>query len=126
MGRLRNTLAVAAVGAALTAPAASAAEAPLSALVPAEVPAEPATPAPVPAEALQQGDTLTAPSVTPPSAPSKPQSSGGTSAGAPEIDSSNPTPAPEPDAGATPAPAPSQVFEVPSIPSSTCASAGVP
>ncbi len=126
MGRIRNTLAVAAVGAALTAPAASAAEAPLSAPVATEAPAEPATPVPAPSGALEQGDTLAAPPVAPPTAPGKPQSSGGTSAGAPEIDGSNPTPAPESDAGAVPAPTPSEVFEVPSIPSSTCASAGVP
>ena len=127
MGRLRNTLAVAAVGAALTAPAASAAEAPITTPALTEAPAEPASPAPAPVPSVEQGDTLTAPPVAPPANSGKPQSSGGTSANsAPDIDSSNPTPSPEPDAGAVPAPSPSEVFEVPSIPSSTCAASGVP
>ncbi len=110
MGRLRNTLAAAAVGAALTASNASAAEAPAP---------ETASPA------LEQNETLAAPET------STPAPSGGTvvEAPAPEKDEKvEATPAPEPDAGATPAPAPTptEIFEVPSIPSSSCAASGVP
>ncbi len=107
MGRLRNTLAVAAVGAALSASNASAAE---------PVPAE--TIAPV----LGQNETI-AP------IPTTPQPSGGTAVEAPaeeERETTEATPETEPDAGAIPAPTPSEVFEVPSIPSSSCATSGVP
>jgi membrane-bound lytic murein transglycosylase B len=108
MGLARNTLAAAAVGAALTASSASAAEAP----APVEA-----------APTLEQGETLAAPPVTP-------QASGGTAAEVepkPSPESTEPTPEPEPDAGATLAPAvPSEAFEIPSIPSSSCATSGVP
>jgi membrane-bound lytic murein transglycosylase B len=114
MGRLRNTLAVAAVGAALSATQASA--------------AEPA-PADTIAPALEQNETLAAPPATPAPAPS-----GGTAVEGPtekqseETKQAEPeaTPENEADAGAVPAPAPSEVFEVPSIPSSSCAGSGVP
>jgi membrane-bound lytic murein transglycosylase B len=107
MGRLRNTLAVAAVGAALSASNASAAE---------PVPAD--TIAPV----LGQNETLAAP-------PATPQPSGGTAVEAPaeeEQATTETTPEAESDAGAVPAPTPSEIFEVPVIPSSSCATSGVP
>jgi membrane-bound lytic murein transglycosylase B len=115
MGRLRNTLAVAAVGAALSATQASAAEpAPASTIAP----------------ALEQNETLAAPPATPAPAPS-----GGTAVKAPaeewpekakQAEPAEATPENEADAGAVPAPTPSEVFEVPSIPSSSCAGSGVP
>jgi membrane-bound lytic murein transglycosylase B len=109
MGRLRNTLAVAAVGAALTTSNASAAEAPAT---------EPEAPA------LEQNETLAAPEGT---APETPQPSGGTVAEAPSSEEGEATEAASaPDVGATPAPTPSEIFEVPSIPSSSCAASGVP
>ncbi len=111
MGRLRNTLAVAAVGAALSATQASAAE-----------PAPTETIAP----ALEQNETLAAPAATP--AP-QPAPSGGTAVEGPaeeKTEASEPAPENEPAAGAVPAPTPSEIFEVPSIPSSSCASSGVP
>jgi Transglycosylase SLT domain len=127
MGRIRNTLAVAAVGAALTAPASSSAApsssssaAPVAAP---ELPASEAT-APAPSGAVQQGDVLAPPPAPAPAPPAKPKESGGTSAGKtakPEADT-----APAPEGGATPAPGPSEVFAIPSIPSSSCASSGVP
>jgi membrane-bound lytic murein transglycosylase B len=112
MGRLRNTLAVAAVGAALSATQATA--------------AEPA-PANMIAPALEENETL--------AAPETPAPSGGTAVEAPaeerpekakQAAPDEATPESEPDAGAVPAPAPAEVFEVPSIPSSSCAGAGVP
>jgi membrane-bound lytic murein transglycosylase B len=130
MGRLRNTLAAAAVGAALTAPAASAAQwNPSAAEAPgaaAPTPAQPASPVTTGAAPVEEGDTLTAPSVTAP----QPESTGGTSAGSqaePEQGEAAPgTEAPQ-DGGSEPAPlSPSETFEIPSIPSSSCASSGVP
>jgi len=128
MGRLRNAFAVAAVGAALTAPAASAAEAsPSLPAAPAAAPEQPASSAAAPATPepiIRQGDTL----VAPPS-PGKTQSSGGTSAGKaskPDEAKAEPTPEPEPDAGAVAAPNPAEAFAVPVIPTSTCAASGVP
>ncbi len=115
MGRLRNTLAVAAVGAALSATQASAA-----------APEAATTVAP----ALEQNETLAAPAPTPAPAP-KP--SGGTAVEAPAAtpgeehkEPAEAAPENEPAAGAVPAPSPSEVFEVPSIPSSSCAGLGVP
>jgi membrane-bound lytic murein transglycosylase B len=118
MGRLRNTLAVAAIGAALSAPAAAAEEAPPA--PPSEAPAQGhglAEPAPP----LQQGDTLEAPAPTP---PNESESSGGTSAKpkSPPQQETNPTAPAEPEAGAIPAP--TETFEIPSIPSSSCATSG--
>jgi membrane-bound lytic murein transglycosylase B len=102
MSRLRNTLAAVAVAAALAAPAA-------------------------PAATIEQGETLAAPLTTP-------QASGGTAAEVqpePGTEEAGATaaPEPEPEAGAVSAPpptAPSEVFDIPSIPSSTCATSGVP
>lgn len=132
MGRLRNILLAAAIAAALTASSAAAEEAPEAASTGTEAAAPPASetaaPAPIPAPpvssgpALEQGDTL-APA---PAKPAKPGPSGGTApdktAEPPETD---PTPSPESDGAAT-APAPGEVFSIPSIPSSSCASSGVP
>ncbi|HEX6753636.1 MAG TPA: lytic murein transglycosylase [Solirubrobacterales bacterium] len=132
MGRLRNILLAAAIAAALTASSAAAEEAPEAASTEAEAPAPPASetaaPAPIPAPsvssgpAIEQGDTL-APA---PAKPAKPVPSGGTApdktVAPPETD---PTPSPESDGAAT-APAPGEVFAIPSIPSSSCASSGVP
>jgi len=119
MGRLRNTLAVAAVGAALSAPVASAAEAPAS---PSAVPAQPAEPLSASATTpLEQGETLAAPEP----APANPQPSGGTAVGEKAAEpEAEPT---EPAAGTVPAPpTPTEAFAIPSIPSSSCASSGVP
>jgi hypothetical protein len=74
--------------------------------------------------AIEQGATL-----APPPVPS--ESSGGTSAGAEAEEepgsqpNAKPKQEPEP-AGAVPAPEASEVFEIPSVPTSTCATSGVP
>jgi cell wall-associated NlpC family hydrolase len=126
MGRLRNTLAVAAVGAALSAPVASAAE-PSVPASPSAAPAQPAEPLSTsPATPLEEGDALAAPES--PQAP-KPTPSGGTSAGEkPEPEQTEPEAGTEEEpAGAVPAPpTPSEALSIPSIPSSSCASLGVP
>jgi membrane-bound lytic murein transglycosylase B len=123
MGRIRNTLAVAAVGAALAAPGASAAEPPppLPA-TPATAPPQPTTPGPA---AVKQGDTLAAPAI----APSESQPSGGTSADGAKSEAetapAEPAPAPEGGPAIVPSPTP-PTFQIPSIPTSTCAATGVP
>jgi murein DD-endopeptidase MepM/ murein hydrolase activator NlpD len=127
MGRLRNTLAVAAIGAALTATSAQAAETAAPAVEPAASAPPPAsettTPAPI-TPSVHQGSAL----VAPPSAskPSKPGAGGGTPAKRTGGHRTGGGSSSESSAGATAAPLPSQVFSVPSIPSSTCAAAGVP
>jgi hypothetical protein len=126
MGRLRNTLAVAAVGAALSAPVASAAEAPATTATPNSAPAQPAEPLSAAAPPLEQGEALVAPE---PAKAQKPAPSGGTSAGsAPEPEEAKEQAEPsEPPAGPVPAPpTPAEAFSIPSIPSSSCASSGVP
>jgi hypothetical protein len=115
MGRLRNTLALAAVGTAMSAPSTLAAEAPLPAPA-ASTTTEPATALP----AIQQGDTL----VAPPAPPAKPGGGGGTPA-KPEPESPPPASTPG-DAGAVPAPPSAPTFAIPSIPTSSCAVSGVP
>jgi membrane-bound lytic murein transglycosylase B len=124
MGRIRNTLAAAAVGAALTAPGASAgATPPAQPVAPATAPPQPASTA-APAT-VKQGDTLAAPTVA---SPSKPLPTGGTSADgkkSQEETESSPS-APPSETGADAVPSPSQTFPIPSIPSSTCADVGVP
>jgi murein DD-endopeptidase MepM/ murein hydrolase activator NlpD len=132
MGRLRNTLAVAAVGAALTAANASAADAPSSAEPAATVaPPQPASETTVPAPVttgIQQGATLAAPPVHT-AKPNKPGPTGGTSpkgSGGSSKERGNGGSSTEPSPGAVTAPLPSQMFSVPSIPSSSCAAAGVP
>jgi murein DD-endopeptidase MepM/ murein hydrolase activator NlpD len=131
MGRLRNTLAVAAIGAALTAANASAAEAPSAAEPSATVAPQPASETTVPAPVttgVQQGATLSAPSL-PTAKPQKPGPTGGTSpkgSGGSSKEQGNGGSSTEPSPGAITAPLPSQMFSVPSIPSSSCAAAGVP
>jgi murein DD-endopeptidase MepM/ murein hydrolase activator NlpD len=128
MGRLRNTLAAAAIGAALTATSAHASETTTPAEPTATPPPQPAsettTPAPV-TPGVRQGSTLTAPALSP--KPSKPSSSGGTSPkGSGSRKQSGGNGSSSESTGATTAPLPSQIFSIPSIPSSTCAAAGVP
>jgi membrane-bound lytic murein transglycosylase B len=109
MGLLRKALAAAVIGAGLTASSASAAEAPL-----------PAAPLSAP---LEQGETLAAP-------PAAPEANGGIEAEVepePSTEGSQATPAPEADGGSAPASEPPiSTFAIPSIPSSSCATSGVP
>ncbi|HWA54754.1 MAG TPA: lytic murein transglycosylase [Solirubrobacterales bacterium] len=110
MGRLRNTIAAAAVGAALTAANAHAAEAP---------------PLDTIAPALEQNETLEAPE----GPATTPAPSGGTDAEAAPVENpeaSEPSPEAGSDGGSALAPTPSEIFEIPSIPSSSCAAQGVP
>jgi len=120
MGRLRNTLALAAVGAALTAPTAAAESASEVPAATAGAQVEPPNLSAADSAPVEQGETLAAPV-----APTKPGSSGGTS-----VDSSpahkQTAPTPQPDAGAVAAPEPSSALTIPSIPSSSCAASGVP
>ena len=128
MGRLRNFLLAAAIGAALTASSAAAEETPETTAT--EAPTAPASetaaPAPAPASsgpAVKQGDSLVAP------APAKPATGGTSPGGKSKPPRTEPTPSPESDGGggATAPAAPSgQAFAIPSIPSSSCASSGVP
>jgi membrane-bound lytic murein transglycosylase B len=124
MGRIRNTLAVAAVGAALAAPGATAAGNPPPPVAAAAAPPQPANANSTEAAAVKQGDTLTAPTVT----PTQPHPTGGTSADGTKTqqETEAPSPAPSPETGASPAPGPSASFPIPSIPTSTCAATGVP
>jgi murein DD-endopeptidase MepM/ murein hydrolase activator NlpD len=136
MGRIRNTFVAAAIGAALTASNANAAEAPASTAPGTTVaPPEPASTTKVPAPVtpgVQQGSTLAAPPVKPStSKPSTGESSGGTaphgSGGSSKTPSNSATAEPpSEEGGATAAPVPSPTFAVPSIPGSSCAAAGVP
>ena len=138
MKRLRGIFALGAFAALLAASSALAAELPdasdpampsaSSATAPA-VPA-PTVSAPAPAgtaspseSGVEEGATLAAP--TQPATAPEPKSSGGTSVGA--------IPAPEDEAeeaeadeGGAPLPPPGEPFEIPSIPSSSCAGSGVP
>jgi Transglycosylase SLT domain len=133
MGRLLNTLAATAIAAGLTASSATADEAPASSESFPAPAIEPSTPAPasttkVPAPVspgLQHGATI-APPGTVESKPKAPQPSGGTGA----AKTRNPEPV-SPSTGATsattaPAAPPAQTFAIPTIPSSSCAAAGVP
>jgi len=134
MERLRNILLAAAIGAALTASSAGAESAPETPAPSTEAPQPPASetaaPAPVPATplssgpAIEQGDSLAAPPITQPKAPG---SSGGTAPkGSAKPPKTDPTPEPESDGGAVAPAAPRDLFSIPSIPSSSCASSGVP
>jgi soluble lytic murein transglycosylase-like protein/murein DD-endopeptidase MepM/ murein hydrolase activator NlpD len=136
MGRIRDTFVAAAIGAALTASSASAAETPAAPAQSAESPAPEAPPpastttVPAPVQpGVQQGSPIAAPPLAPVK-PSKPTPGGGTPAGAgkqkgaPKHASQQAGSPPSP--GATAAPPPAQTFSVPSIPSSSCAAAGVP
>jgi murein DD-endopeptidase MepM/ murein hydrolase activator NlpD len=131
MGRLRNTLALTAIGAALTASSASAAEAPgpggpSTAVASPQPASETTVPAPV-TPGVQHGTTLSPPESSPP--PSKAEATGGTSPssakGAAEGEEEGKA-SEEGGGGATTAFPPSTSFPVPSIPSSSCAAAGVP
>jgi membrane-bound lytic murein transglycosylase B len=132
MRRLRNILLAAAIGAALTASSAAADGAPDTEAVSAggEAPTQPASetaaPAPVPAApvspgpAIEEGDSLAAPSGKP-----RDEQSGGTAAGK-KPPATKPTPSSEPDGGESAPAAPTSVFAIPSIPGSSCAASGVP
>ena len=123
MGRIRTALAAAAIGAALAAPVASAAEAPstspASSATTATPPPASTTSAPAP---IVQGSRLEAPPAL--VKPAKQVGSGGTSVGgaAKRSKPGAPPQAKQPLPGASPAPA----LSIPSIPSSSCAAAGVP
>ncbi len=140
MGRIRDTLALAAIGAALAASPASGSEAsqpPSQTAVPAGAPTQPASVTPVPATAapdpaagVHHGDTLVAPPATP-SSP-RPHHSGNESPGGgvtarqkSKPEQAKGTPA-SPEVGTAQATRPSPAFAIPSIPSSTCAGSGVP
>ncbi|HSR95102.1 MAG TPA: lytic murein transglycosylase [Solirubrobacterales bacterium] len=127
MGRIRNTLAAAAIGAALTAANASADEAPAPA-----PPAPTATESPPPASAtiapapvappVEEGSTLAAP----PAEPAPPKQTGGTPAAKPGGQKAGAAVSSPPAATVTPAAPSAPPFAIPSIPSSTCALSGVP
>jgi hypothetical protein len=89
-----------------------------------EAPREPASETAAPAP-IQQGATLAAP---PPTTPAAPETTGGTSAGKAKATPppTEPTPSSEPDGGAPAPPVSDEAFAIPSIPSSSCASSGVP
>jgi membrane-bound lytic murein transglycosylase B len=127
MTRLAKILAVGGTGAALLAPAALAGELP------------PATPAPPPAAASSTTEAATPPDtagvkqgaalVAPPAPTTEAEGSGGTGAGqAKQAPEKSPEPPEEQEAGEVEEalPTPSEPFEIPSIPSSSCAGAGVP
>jgi Transglycosylase SLT domain len=141
MNRLRGIFALGAFAALLAASSALAAELPGAAdpaipaassatapAVPAPTVSAPAQPdaAPPSGSGVEQGATLAAP--TPPAPESTPKSSGGTSAGS----TTAPEEAPEEDGeaeaeeGEAAMPPPGAPFEIPSIPSSSCAGSGVP
>jgi membrane-bound lytic murein transglycosylase B len=124
MGRLRNILLAAAIGAALTASSAAAENSPEVASN-AETPTQPASETAAPApdtnqSTVQQGDSLVAPS-------GSQKKTGGTSPGrSAKPPRTKPTPSPEPDGGVKAPARPATTFEIPSIPSSSCAASGVP
>src|SRR6476659_8669348 len=123
--RVRNALVLAALAAVLASPGASAAAATEStegagspAPATATEPQPASTTAAPAASAVKQGATLTAPSVK----PAKQDNSGGTGAGSTKTQKDTPSAPPAPAA----APNPTQALVIPSIPTSTCAGAGVP
>jgi murein DD-endopeptidase MepM/ murein hydrolase activator NlpD len=132
MGRIRNTLAAAAIGVALTASSASASETPPPAFATptaAEPPAAPPAsttnnPAPV-STGVQHGATIAAPPA-PAGEPPTPKQTGGTSPKSGGKQQSGSPAAPSEPATASPVAPPAQTFAIPSIPSSSCAAAGVP
>jgi len=128
MGRLRNALLAATIGAALAATSASADEPAPAAPSTTETPASPestieATPSTP--SGVQQGATIEAPTTEAPVAKPKP-SAGGTTAGSPSGQTADPGSSPPPAATVSPAAPPSSTFAIPSIPSSSCAVSGVP
>jgi hypothetical protein len=136
MKRLRGIFALGAFAALLAASSALAAELP-DASDPASSASAPAVPAPTvsaPAPAgttspsasgVEEGTTLAAP--TQPATAPEPKSSGGTSVGSnpdeAEVEEADEAEAEE---GGAPMPPPGQPFEIPSIPTSSCAGSGVP
>jgi soluble lytic murein transglycosylase-like protein/murein DD-endopeptidase MepM/ murein hydrolase activator NlpD len=136
MGRIRNTVALAAIGAALTAANASAAE--TGASVPAPPPAPPSQPASTTTEPakplpdLGHGETIAAPEEE--AEKEAPKQAGGTSVGgntkpaAPKPPKAKPAPQPAPEetGGTAPAPINPPSLSIPSLPSSSCASSGIP
>ena len=130
MGKLRDTLALAAIGAALSAPTASAASAPSTLpAVPAGTPEQPASTTQAPAKPLPDlghGDTIAAPQEP------KPQQAGATSVGEQskpqksKPQSAKPAPEAEATGGTVPAPISPPSLTIPALPGSTCASSGVP
>jgi hypothetical protein len=128
MGWFRQTLAAAAVGAALAAPAAARASEPASLGAASANQPEAASTTSTPAASaapVQEGDELVAPGATAGGG----STDGGTKAGEGgqrgKADKSGGQ-APEAEAGGSPAPSPSQLFQIPSVPLSTCAASGVP
>ena len=127
MGRLRNILLAAAIGAALMASSAAAENTPEPTAATEEAPTQPAseTAAPAPPTGqqptLEQGTSLAAPTG------GKKATTGGTAPGhSAKPPRTKPTPSPESDGGATAPKAPAQPFTIPSVPSSSCAASGVP
>ncbi len=132
---LLHTLTAAAIAATLAASSANAAT-DAATTTPSATPPPPTTPPPpastttVPAP-IQQGPALAPPVVSHQSPPSgntggtSPRGGKGNSGKKKSGDSTKPSSSGN-SAGATAAPAPAQTFSVPSIPSSTCAAAGVP
>jgi len=120
MSRVRNTLALAAIGAALSAPAVARATTgeeavPPPLTQPTEAAAQPAGTLNAPAPEVRHGEALTAPQESEPS--------GGTSPSSKQPASKQASPTPAPNTGAVPAPS-TQTFAIPSIPSSSCATSG--
>jgi hypothetical protein len=107
-----------------TMPGASSANAPAvsAPTVSAPAPADPASPA---ESAVEEGATLAAP--TQPATAPEPKSSGGTSVGSnPDEAEGEEADEAETEEGGAPMPPPGQPFEIPSIPTSSCAGSGVP
>jgi Transglycosylase SLT domain len=139
MNRLRKIFALGGFAAILAATSALAAELPagaapaMPAASSATAPA-PAAPAPSPSTAasatgtgVEQGATLAAPTPPSPSSQPEPESTGGTNAGSTPAPEEAPEEAGEAEVGEEGAlPPPSEPFEIPSIPSSSCAGSGVP
>jgi hypothetical protein len=131
MNRFRNILALSVAAASFAAPSALAEELPAGSTVP---PADPASATEAPAVpspgTLQQGATLTAPPAPAPApAPDKPEAGGGGGHQASGGTSPQPTPeaAPEVEPEDAEALSPTvEPFQIPSLPSSSCAGSGVP
>ena len=122
--RLRRVLLGAAIGLALAAPGALADEAPSSEAEATPPPSESAPPAP----SLEQGATLAAPEAQPAEPKPSPAPAGGTTAAKPPPRQAEPGGAEPPSEPATESPSapPSASLVIPSVPSSSCATSGVP
>ena len=122
--RLRRILLGAAVGLALAAPGALADEAPSSEAEATPPSSESAPPTP----SLEQGATLAAPEAQPAEPKPNPAPAGGTAAAKPnsqQAETGGATPPSEP-ATESPSAPPSSSLLIPSVPSSSCATSGVP